>query len=104
MEPLHCPLVDRMDLVSMVFPEEDVLTTADEKSDRCAALHRATQVGNLQRTKVELEFWDQGGCKRVATTVWACTSKVVVFKEGMTLPVHRVARVVFATPYHSSVV
>jgi len=29
---------------------------------------------------------------------------VVVFKEGMTLPVHRVARITFPDNHHSSVV
>lgn len=101
---MNCPVVERNALPQMRFPDADVLTTSEEKSDRRTDLHRATQLGNLSRVKVWVEFWDASGCKLVYTTVWASTADVVVFKEGMTIPVHRVARVAFPTPHHSSVV
>lgn len=104
MEPVNCPLVERFVLAELTFPESDVLTTVEEKSARQADLHRATQLGNLYRTKVRVEFWDVLGCKVLHTTVWASTANVVVFKEGMTLPVHRVARITFPSDHHSSVV
>jgi hypothetical protein len=104
MEPMNCPVVERFALSELTFPEADVLTTPEEKSARRADLHRATQLGNLSRTKVRVEFWDALGCKVLHTTVWASTAQVVVFKEGMTLPVHRVARISFPDHHHSSVV
>ena len=63
MEPMNCPVVERFSLSELTFPESDVLTTPEEKSARRADLHRATQLGNLSRTKVRVEFWDALGCK-----------------------------------------
>ena len=98
MEPLTCPFIDRAELEGMTFPTEDVLSTQEQKQDRKTALHKAVQMGNVAMRKVTVEFWANEGCKRLRTTVWACTPKVVVFKEGMQIPVHRIVAV-----YHSSV-
>lgn len=71
---------------------------AEEK--RWKSLHKATFMGNVMEAKVYIYLQgEKDQVYRVDTTLWACTSEWVVFKESVRVPVECVLGVEF---YHSS--
>jgi hypothetical protein len=72
------------------FPEQDVLSSKDEKKIRLADLERALKLGNLEHNKIKIVFEDTDGIKQVETTVWGVTDKRVILKQGIMIPIHRI--------------
>ena len=67
---------------------------------RWKSLHQATFAGNVREEKVYVYLQgEKDAVYRVDTTLWACTSEWVVFKDSVRIPVNQVLRVEF---YHSS--
>lgn len=92
----HSPhLIDKEKVAQLAFPEEDVLSSANDQKKRWNDLRNAHELGDLAQYKVKITFEDVEGAKVVETTVWDLTSKDVVLKYGVTVPVHRVVRVIF---------
>ena len=77
----------------MNFPTQEVLRSKQDIYDRCLDLKRAMVLGNLEREKVKIVFMDDQGIKTVETTVWAVTSKSVILKRSMVIPLERIISV-----------
>ncbi len=75
------------------FPTQEVLRSKQDIYDRCLDLKRAMSLGNLEREKVKIVFMDDQGIKTVETTVWAVTSKSVILKKSMVIPLERIISV-----------
>lgn len=75
------------------FPHQEVLHDKQDKNDRCLDLKRAMSLGNLEREKVHIVFADDQGAKKVETTVWGVTSKSVILKQSMIIPLERIISV-----------
>jgi len=72
------------------FPNEEVLTSAEAKTNRNSCLKRATILGNIEHTKMKIIFKDSVGLKKVNTTIWAHTEKYVVLKGFKLIPLNRI--------------
>ncbi|MDX1445785.1 hypothetical protein [Lishizhenia sp.] len=58
-------------------------------------LKEATTLGNLHHGKCAIIFEDEGGLKRVETTVWATGAKYICLKGGIWLPISCIREVRF---------
>ena len=75
------------------FPTQEVLMSKQDIYDRCLNLKRAMSLGNLEHEKVRIVFMDDQGTKTVETTVWGVTSKSVILKTSMVIPLERIISV-----------
>jgi len=87
--------IEKENIPGLSFPKEDVLFVNSEKDKRMKDLMNANELGDLAQYKVKILFEDVIGPMKVETTVWKMTSKDVVLKYGITIPIRRVARVYF---------
>ncbi|NRD19421.1 hypothetical protein HNV08_05130 [Winogradskyella eckloniae] len=73
------------------FSNNEVLKSPKKIKLRSHYLERATQLGNLLKTKVRIYFMDSTNkLIRVNTTIWAVTADFVILKQGITIPKHSV--------------
>lgn len=75
------------------FPNHEVLETIEAKKSRNVILNRASILGNIDRTKMYIEFKDSEGLKKVHTTVWGVTDRYVILKGANLIPLHRIIKV-----------
>ena len=83
-------LVDRSKIATCKFPKGEVIDLEEDKRIRSRKIHNATRLGNLEQKKVNIIFNDKEGVKHVYTTIWAQTSKRIILKDNVVLPVHRI--------------
>lgn len=83
-------LIEKEDVKSLHFPEDEILRSKDEISLRRADINRAIALGNLEHQKVIIYFSDDKGKKRVETTIWAVTDSAIVLKQNTVLPINRI--------------
>lgn len=88
-------LIDKEAISSLIFPNEDVLNTDEEKREREEALKKALYLGNMEHGKTKIYFQDNLSLKVVETTVWGLTDKRVILKQGNVIPINRVHHVKF---------
>lgn len=85
------PVMVQKEMISgFRFPEKEVLTSKDEIKIRLADLERALKLGNLEHNKIKIVFEDTDGVKQVETTVWGVTDNLVILKQGIMIPIHRI--------------
>ncbi|MDZ7845772.1 MAG: hypothetical protein U5L96_02770 [Owenweeksia sp.] len=84
------PLIEKEYVSTLRFPAQEVLKDKESVSNRIAALHHATSLGNLDHHKVSILFEDSEGVKRVNTTIWAITEKRIILKNNRTIPINRI--------------
>lgn len=82
--------IEKEALEGLVFPNEEVLLTATERTALSKQLDQASSLGNLDKHKVHIKFEDSSGIKTVHTTIWAVTEKTVLLKAGRSIPRHRI--------------
>lgn len=82
--------IQKEDVVHLKFPNEEVLTTEDEKKSLRRQLEQATTLGNGHHGKIKIFFKDTEGTKKVETTIWATGEKNIVLKQGITIPIKRI--------------
>lgn len=95
MEAAQYQLIDKEAIANLQFPEADVLTTEEAKTERTSDLNRAMTLGNMEQTKIRIYFEDDKSLKLVDTTVWGITDKRVILKQGIVIPIHRIYKVKF---------
>ena len=83
------------DISNLHFPGNEVLLDPEDITSRAIDLTYATKLGNLDRYKVKIIFQDDQVIRRVETTIWAVTEKMVVLKRGVLIPICRVHEVRF---------
>ncbi|WP_242916686.1 hypothetical protein [Pontibacter liquoris] len=82
------PLVEKEEIPSFQFGQEDVLTDPEARKKRIADLNRAASLGNGYHGKVEITFKTvDGEPKRVDTTVWTLDEKFIMLKAACALPI-----------------
>ena len=86
-------MIEKEQIQFLNFPQKEVLHNKQDKSDRCIDLKRAMSLGNLEQEKVNIVFADDQGAKKVETTVWGVTSKSVILKQSMVIPLERIISV-----------
>lgn len=53
-------------------------------------INQATQLGNTQKFKCEIEFYSDSGLKTVQTTVWAAGKSFICLKGGLWIPISKI--------------
>ena len=86
--------IEKETISEMSFPNEDVLSNADERRQRRNELDRALILGNVDHSKVKIIFSDMTGMKQVETTIWAVTEERIILKSGMVIPIRRIHQIV----------
>jgi uncharacterized protein (UPF0248 family) len=51
-------------------------------------------LGNLEQIKSKIYFEDQNTKYVVDTTIWGLTNKRIILKRGVTIPIHRISKIV----------
>ncbi len=82
--------IEKEQIKFLQFPKEDVLSQKTDRINRLLEITRALALGNLEHIKVNIIFIDNNGFKKVETTVWGITEKVVILKQGILIPIERV--------------
>ena len=54
-------------------------------------LAQATQLGNIDKFKCQIEFYSDSGPKTVQTTVWATGKNFICLKGGVWIPISRIS-------------
>ena len=86
-------LIEKEEVVMLVFPEGEVLDDDDLIEDRNDTLKRALSLGNFEHIKAKIYFEDKYGKKKVETTIWGITDKRVILKKGVVIPISRIHKV-----------
>ena len=95
METAQYQLIEKEAIANMHFPDNDVLSSKEEKAIRSADLNTAMSLGNLEHSKIRIYFEDDVSPKMVDTTVWGVTDKRVILKQSLMIPIHRIVRIKF---------
>lgn len=82
--------IEKENILSLRFPNNDVLQDKDAIFQRNSDLNRAQSLGNLEHSKIKIFFEDNQSKKVVETTVWAVTDNQVVLKQGIGIPINRI--------------
>jgi hypothetical protein len=90
MEDLEYKLIEKENIASLHFPQEDILKSVKLQLERKSTVERAISLGNLEHQKVKIYFSDDAGKKRVDTTIWAVTDTSIVLKQNVILPINRI--------------
>lgn len=86
--------IEKEDIEGLNFPANDVLTDPQEIAQRRRDLEKAMAIGNIDQTKIEIFFEDDKQTLVTNTTVWAVTPVHIVLKKGVTIPIHRIHRII----------
>ena len=93
---LPAPTITQKEEVSQLsFPSGEVLINSEDITSRITSLHYASKLGNRDHYKVKIIFQDDEAMRKVETTVWDVTDKMVLLKMGVGIPIHRVHVVKF---------
>ncbi|MCU0360341.1 MAG: hypothetical protein MUF75_06410 [Bacteroidia bacterium] len=65
--------IEKENIEGLKFPEQDVLTSIEERQNRQKDLDRALSLGNVEQIKIKIFFEDNQSPKYVETTVWGVT-------------------------------
>lgn len=83
-------IIEKEDIPNLKFPSEHISSSEEEKQTLQQQLQRATTLVNLSKHKVSIVFSDSEGVKKVITTIWAITEKMVILKKSTSIPIHRI--------------
>jgi hypothetical protein len=86
--------IAKEDVGSLRFPNEDVLTSENDRKLRRSALERAMALGNLERIKFKVYFEDLQTKFFVDTTIWGVTDESVILKQGLIIPAKRIVNII----------
>lgn len=87
---MEAVLIQKEEVINLKFPNEEVLSSEDEKKILRKKLEQATALGNIDHNKIKIFFKDAEGLKKVETTIWATGEKNIVLKQGITIPIQRI--------------
>lgn len=87
-------LIDKENVKTLSFPLEDVLSDEIEAKQRKQDLERALSLGNLEHLKIKIYFEDNESLKLVETTIWGVTEERIILKQGVTIPINRIHKII----------
>lgn len=80
-------IIKKEDISKLKFSKTETLINPKKRELRTHYLNRASQLGNLLKTKVKIHFRDSTNKLLIVnTTIWAVTSNFIVLKKGVTIP------------------
>lgn len=87
-------LIEKELIENLYFPIEQVLEELKDRTQLKAELERAQVLGNVEHAKIKIYFEDAVSKKVVDTTVWGVTDQEIILKKGVTIPIHRIYKIV----------
>ncbi len=87
---LDYEMIEKEAILSLHFPDSEVLQAKEEMIQRDSDLDRALSLGNLEHSKIRIYFEDDTSKKMVETTIWGVTDKRVILKQGVVIPINRI--------------
>lgn len=87
-------LVEKEKIGELHFPQTEVVADETGRKLRLKDLSDATILGNIEHNKVKIVFEDDISLKYTETTIWAVGDKNIVLKSGITIPLHRIHRII----------
>ena len=87
-------LVEKEKIGELHFPQSEVVVDETARKLRQKDLSDATILGNIEHNKVKIVFEDDKGVKYTETTIWATGEESIVLKSGITIPLHRIHRII----------
>ncbi|MCG3164446.1 MAG: hypothetical protein POELPBGB_00200 [Bacteroidia bacterium] len=87
-------LVEKENIGQLHFPQTEVVTDEAARKLRLKDLSDATILGNIEHNKVKIVFEDDKSVKYTETTIWAVGDNNIVLKSGITIPLHRIHRII----------
>lgn len=87
METLEFKKIEKEDIGQLQFTRAEALTDPEAVKLRNERLARACTLGNGYKGKVTIRFVSTQGAHEVTTTVWNCSSEMIVLKNGLHIPV-----------------
>lgn len=87
-------IIDKEEVGSLSFPNQEVLGDAHEILQRKTDLERALTLGNLEHLKMKIYFEDDVSARVVETTVWGVTSDRIILKQGVVIPINRIHKII----------
>ena len=89
-------VVQKEQLSSVNFQKADVLSDGLSRQKRLSNLTRATSLGNLFHSKVNIVFMTSSGLlHQVETTVWSISEDFILLKGGNFIPVKAILELEF---------
>nr|WP_317632919.1 hypothetical protein [uncultured Flavobacterium sp.] len=85
--------ITKEEIVSLIFPTDDVLTDKNDIKQRQADLERALTLGNVEHGKIKIYFVDNEKSYVVDTTIWGITDQRIILKKGVVIPINRILKV-----------
>ena len=85
--------INKEDISSLHFPNEEVVLTQEAMEQRKILLERAVVLGNTFKGKTKLVFEDDQCIHQIETHIWGLTDKRVILKQGIVIPIHRIHEV-----------
>jgi len=80
-------IIDKEQIPNLKFSKEETLTNKKSRNLRAYYLRRASQLGNLFKSKVRIYFKNQQNeLFHVNTTIWGDTPEFIILKQGVTIP------------------
>ncbi|MEZ4938305.1 MAG: hypothetical protein R2799_12020 [Crocinitomicaceae bacterium] len=92
-ETMKHMFIQKEAIANLMFPKSEVLNSKKEINDRNEELSKALVLGNTERLKVRILFEDIEGKKVVETTIWGLTSKEVILKQHVVIPINRIVSI-----------
>lgn len=90
---IQIPYIEKELIKDLVFINEEVLVSEDERVLRKSQLQKAMFLGNISKGKSKITFVTNEGFKKVETTVWSADDVEVLLKSGTFIPVHAIYKV-----------
>lgn len=88
-------LLGKEEILSLSFPNNDVLCDSFDKSLRENELLHAWRLGTNKHRKVLIIFEDSKHIRGVYTVIWRLSDLGVKLKENITIPTKRIRRIIF---------
>lgn len=89
-------IIEKEQIPNLHFTNYNISSnTKDQNHQMIKQLEKATALGNLYHEKVKVLFQSDEGIKEVRTTIWATTSKYIVLKKGVFIPIRQIIKISF---------
>lgn len=91
---MSIPIIQKENISNIEFATQEVLKNKLDIDQRTRRLNKALSLGNIYKNHVRITFMTSSGKPfNTIATVWAVTSKYVVLKSHMMIPIRAITEV-----------
>ncbi len=85
--------IQKEEIYKLKFPHTEVLADEIDRLERRRKLEEGQRLGNLEKVKLQITFWDDTAIRQVYTTIWAVGEEFIQLKKGVHIPIHRILQI-----------